>query len=213
MTTKDSVRHATPWATAWQTAIRLLDKLLRRAYGLVEWSDDPTCLLRFRVISMEHAVALPDREIPTGAPALELHFWNEHFPPIPDSGPDIGWAIQLQRMFIGSFRGIAQQLQRDPQLAGVQAVGGVTVIIPFGHSAGAEHIPRRLGFTVLPHHGKLGRFGEFWEKLYVRWLIGAFSPQSLQRRHLSQLRRVEVWMSVEEFQRRYGPRENQEART
>lgn len=206
MNANNSASFRMPWKAAWRGGIRLLDRLLRRAGGLVEWSDDPNCLLRFRVIRMKHAVALPDRVLPAGAPVLELHVWNEHVPPIPDNGPSVGWAVQLQRMVIASFRDLARQLQRDPQLADVQALTGTTVLIPFGHNAGAAHIARRLGFTVLPHHERLGRFGEFWEKLYAWWIMGAFNPQSLKRRRFFRMRRVEVWMSVETFLQRYGPR-------
>lgn len=62
---------------------------------------------------------------------------------------------------------------------------------------------RRLGFMVLPYHSPLGRFGEFWENFYTWMIIWAFNAASLRHRHLHRLRRSEVWMSVDEFLRRY----------
>jgi len=63
---------------------------------------------------------------------------------------------------------------------------------------------QRLGFTVIPYHRSLGAFGEFWENFYTWMLMWTYNPGSLRYRGLWGLRRAEIWMSAEEFLRRYG---------
>jgi len=184
--------------------IRSFDGLLRRAYHIVEFCDDPTCLIRLRVRPAPYAIPLPDGRVPPGAPVLELHIWNEHIPPLPPDGPDAAWAARTWRLFVRSLHAVAHQMQRDPVLADVSAVGGVTALFPPSDQAGGGRLAKRLGFVVLPYRHRLGRFGEFWENLYSWAIMWAFNAASLRRRHLLALRRTEVWMSATEFRRRYG---------
>jgi len=108
--------------------IRGFDRFLRRAYRVFEFCDDPECVLRLRLSESRRPICLPDGEIPAGSPILEIHLWNEHMPPIPDEGSDIAWASRLQRMLMRSLRAVAKLIRDDPRMAGVRAVGGVTVL-------------------------------------------------------------------------------------
>lgn len=87
--------------------------------------------------------------------------WNEHVPRLPPDGPDLRWAVQGQRRLVASLRALARQMGRDPRLAGVQAVCGITVLFFPGEGSGGEKLFKRLGFTLYPCHNPLGRFGEF----------------------------------------------------
>ena len=95
---------------------------------------------------------------------VELHFWNEHMPPMPSDGSFIGPAVKLRRRVAFSAKSLAEAMENDPRLAGVKAVGrGDAPFHPWINSA-AEGIFRRLGFFVTPHrdppgtfHGVLGR--------------------------------------------------------
>jgi len=184
--------------------IFLLDRLLRRAYGIFEFSNEPTCVLRLRVKRVPRALPLPGGQIPAGATVLELHLWNEHIPPLPKEGPDLVWAVQARRQLIASLRAVAQELRHNERLAQAQAIGGVTVLISASGPQGGEELVSRMGFTVVPCHRPLGRFGEFWENLYTWGLMWAFGAVSLRRRRFLGLRRVELWISREEFLCRYG---------
>lgn len=183
--------------------IRRFDGYLRRAHGVFEFSDDPNCLWRLRFAQLPHAVALPDGDIPAGALMLELHLWNEHVPPMLSAGPDPAWAIHSTRMLIDSTRAVARLVRCDPRFAGVRAIGAVTMLFSAGDRSGGEKLMRRLGFALFPYQSPLGRFGEFWENLYTWWLMWAYNASSLRRRHLLRLRRTEMWMSANEFVRRY----------
>lgn len=187
-----------------RTLIRRFDRFLRRVLGVSEFCDDPDGLLRVRRTPAPHSVTLPDRQIPSGAPILELHVWNEHVPPMPAAGPDLAWAVRSQRRFTASLHALALQMRRDPRFAGVQAVTGVTVLAFTADGAEGVNLFERLGFTVCPYHNPLGHFGEFWENLYTWAIMWAFNEASLSRRRLLHLRRSEIWMTTEEFLHRYG---------
>ncbi|MBF6594689.1 MAG: hypothetical protein IVW51_09595 [Thermaceae bacterium] len=183
--------------------IRQFDALLRRIEGVFEFCDDPNCLLRLQLAKARHPLHLEDLEVPKGTPVLELHLWNEHLPPLTDEGPNLLWASRTGHLFVRSLQAVAQTLQQDSRLAGVRAVGGYTALLA-KERLGGVNLMRRLGFQVMPYGSSLGRFGEFWENLYSWWLIWAFNQPSLRQRKLLDLQRAEIWMSVEEFLRRYS---------
>lgn len=187
-----------------KSLIRCFDRFLRWALGVFEFCDDPGCILRVQRARAAHVVPLADGQVPADAPILVLHLWNEHLPPIPPAGPDLTWATQTQRRLAVSFRALARQVQQDPRLAGVQAVGGITVLFFPGDGSGGEKLFKHLGFAVYPYHSPLGHFGEFWENLYTWGIMWTFNAVSLRQRRLLQLRHSEIWMSTDRLLKRYG---------
>jgi hypothetical protein len=99
---------------------------------------------------------------------------------------------------------VAAEIQHDPHLAGVKAVGGVTALTTNDESNSAARLFRRLGFTILPYHNRLGCFGLFWENLYSWLLMWTYNEASLRHRPLFQLVRSNVWMPIEQYQARYA---------
>ncbi len=74
---------------------------------------------------------------------------------------------------------------------------------------------RHLGFTVVPFHRPLGRFGEFWENFFSWGLLYTYNAGSLRSREFLRLQRTELWMLADDFIRRYapgGPNEGDQAR-
>lgn len=184
--------------------IRRFDAWLRSRLGVFEFCDAPDCLLRIRLNTAAHVLLLPDGTISAGAPVLELHLWNEHLPPLPPAGPDLAWAVQIRRKLIASFRSLAARIEQEPRFAAIRAIGGITVLLSPEEAGQGRTLFQHLGFSILPHPERLGRFGEFWENLYTWWIMWTFNPATLRRRRLLHLRRMEVWMSAKEFLRRYG---------
>jgi hypothetical protein len=194
-----------------RAVIRRFDAFLRWAYGVFEFTDDADCVLRLQLTKAHRTLDLPGRIIHPGEPVLGLHLWNEHLPPLPRDGPDLAWAIRMQRIFVRSLHAVAEQMTRDVRLSAVRAVGGVTVLLsPAGHPGGVR-LMERLGFAVVPYHSPLGRFGEFWENFYAWWIMWTFNAVSLRYRQLVHLQRLEVWMSADEFLSRYGIRNDQKS--
>lgn len=187
------------------TIVRAFDLWLSRQYGIFPFDESPDCIVHVQVSKATHPLEFPDcAVVETGQPVVLLHLWNEHLPPMPPEGPNLGWSNRTMRLFVDSLRGLARQFRRDPRLEGVRAVGGVTALFsPDGRASGVRWM-ERLGFMVAPYHRPLGRFGEFWENLYSWWLLEAYNPGSMRHRSLLSLWRAEIWMPVEKFVDLYG---------
>ncbi len=184
--------------------IHAIDRLVRRRSGVFEFCENPDCLFRVSVGIAAYPLHVPGGEIPAGERILELHFWNEHIPPLPSTGPSLSWAVRFRRLVAVSTHCLAQAMRNDPRLAGVRAVGGVTPLFTPGDGSAAEGIFRRLGFAVTPHRNPLGRFMEFWEEVYAWLLMWTFTGKNQKRPSLRTLRRSDFWMSADRFLRLYG---------
>jgi len=191
-------------ALGMRALIRHFDRLLCRANGVFEFSAHQDNVLRLQWGTAPHPLHLSDGvEVRAGDPAVITHLWNEHVPPMGPDGPDLAWAARIGRMLLASYRAAAMWLADQPRMAGVRAVGGVTVLIaPSGHG-GSMRLMQRLGFEVLPYRHPLGRFGEFWENLYTWWLMWAYNAASLRNRRLLRLRRTEIWISARAFLKKW----------
>ena len=184
--------------------IRAIYWVLRKTNGVFEFCDDPDCVFRVSIGVSKYPLQLPDGEIPAGTKVLEVHFWNEHMPPMRSDGSVIGPAVKLRRKVASSAQRMAEAMQNDPRLSGVKAVGGVTPLFIPGDNSAADGIFRRLGFSVTPHQNPLGRFMEFWEEVYAWFLMWAFTLGNQNRRSLRGLRRSDFWISTNNFLRLYG---------
>jgi hypothetical protein len=183
--------------------IRIFDGFIRGRLGVFEFPEDPQGVLRGQFDRAHHDLAIRNHRIVAGTPVFHIHIWNEQIPPIPKKGADLAWAVRMNRLLVSSFRMLARHLKTDPAYVNVQALGGVSVIAT-DDSGGIAGLFSRLGFSVLPYHNPLGRFGEFWENFYSWWILWTFNPASLRGRSLFKLRRREIWITREDFLLRHG---------
>jgi hypothetical protein len=184
--------------------IRHFDAFLARQQGLLNFTDDPDCLLRLQNAVASHRLRLPRQVVEPGEPVLLIHLWSEQIPPVSPAGPDLAWAKSIQRAFLKSLQAVAEYMQDEPRLANIRAVGGVTILMFAGNRRNGARFMERLGFTVMPYANPLGRFGEFWENFYTWVLIWTYNPASLRSRKLFRMRRSEIWISAEDFLARFG---------
>ena len=187
-----------------RSIIHAIDWLLRKCNGVFEFCDDPDCVFRVSIGVSKYPLRVPDGEIPAGTKVLEVHFWNENIPPMAPTGPTLSWAVKFRRMVASSARLMADAMKKNPRLAGVQAVGGVTPLFAAGDGSALERIFIRLGFTIKQHQNPRGRFMEFWEEVYAWLLMWAFTFGNQNRPNLRGLRRSDFWMSADDFLRLYG---------
>jgi YkoP domain len=185
------------------TIINRFDAFQRRRQKVFEFTDDPDCLLRLQISQSKYQIHLPDCEMSPGDQYLDLHLWNEHVPPIPPEGPNLAWASRTRRMFVASLSQVAELISKDPQYEEIKMVRGITVLLTLSDENIGKSMVERLGFTLMPYHQTLGRFGEFWENFYTYVLMWAFNPNSLRNRHLISSRRTEFWMCIDDFLQRY----------
>jgi YkoP domain len=169
-----------------------------------EFTDVPDCILRVQLMEANYTVEIGNERILKGEPALGIHAWNERMPKLPKEGANLEWALNLRRQTIHSFRLIASVMQKEPIYSDVRAVCGTSVIFSFTDHTGGKRLIEHLGFTVLPYHSPLGRFGDFWENLFSWWLMWAYNDTSMRSRQFNKLQRTDIWITRNEFLRRYG---------
>ena len=186
-----------------RAGVRLIDRKLSDYQRIFKFSDDAQCILRLQLTSAPYTVTLANETIVKGSTVLALHAWNERMPRIPSGGADLEWALKFERSLIHSFRATAQWMQRDPRAEQVCSVYGTSALFSSSDHTGGMRMMQRLGFTVLPYHRPLGRFGEFWENLFSWWLMWAYNDTSLQRRSFWRLQRTEIWMTRTKFLHRF----------
>jgi hypothetical protein len=184
--------------------VRAIDRYLRKRFDIFEYSIEDTCIFRARLCHAEHALELRDRTVSAGEPVLELHFWNEHLPPVPEGGHNMRWAVGVRRVLIASCRMLAARLEEDPKMADSAAVGGITPLFAAGDGSGWARIFTRLGFVMQPHENRAGRFVEFWERVYAWMVMRTFTVGSGSSPKLASIRRTDFWISRDDFLRRYG---------
>lgn len=97
-----------------RAAVKGLDSLLRRCYGIHEYSLDPDCILRLGLVRAKRDVTLFDgTEIKKGDPVGDLHLWNERLPVMPPSGPGLRWAVEFQRKAKRSLELLADYVEGE----------------------------------------------------------------------------------------------------
>jgi hypothetical protein len=183
---------------------RFIDHLLQKKNKVFEFSHDPECIFRLQLRRAAHDVNLQGNQIVKGDPILGLHIWNERMPKLPVEGADLRWARQAHRLLLHSFRLIAREMQSDEKYAGTQALFGISALFSFTGHTGGVRMMQHFGFTVLPYHPTMGRFGLFWQNFFSWWLMYTYNDVSLNTREFRHLQRSEIWMLADEFIRRYG---------
>lgn len=178
-----------------------LDAYLRERYGIVEFSEQPDCLLRIARAVAPRALTLSDgTEIHAGDPLLELHLWNEHVPTIPPGGVTLRWAATAARRARTSLRALAAAAQAGtvPEfvaLRGCLRFDGRLLNAPFG-GCGFDTVVEPSTSPGEWLHG-LG------EHCLTGMLLWAFNPAGIGHARLSHSRRY-VWMSRTRLLQRHG---------
>jgi hypothetical protein len=187
-----------------RSLILAIDSLYLHSLDIVEFSQDPECLLKLQLGHARHSFRRGSFVVAKGDPILGLHVWNERVPPLPPSGADLGWASQTLRRFKYSLRLAAREVQSNPHFKDICAVYGATALFSPERDSSSLHPMQRLGFFVQPFQNMLGTFGEFWENLFSYCIMWTYNPASIRHKSITGLHRTEIWMPVPEFLKRYG---------
>jgi uncharacterized membrane protein YdjX (TVP38/TMEM64 family) len=188
--------------------IRRLDGLLRRKMGIFEYSDNPYCMFRVHLDRADRTLHIPGGKIETGTKILELHFWNEHILPAIAGGTTVVGSIKGFRMFKNSLSELAGLIDRDPRMAGVQAVGGLMPLFLQGDSFPAEKMLAHLGFKVHPFHGTQRSWRRLGKQMHGWMMMWAYNPATIKKRNLFGLQWAECWMSTGDLLRLYAGEQN-----
>jgi hypothetical protein len=177
-------------ASAWlESAVFSLDRLLRRYWGVYEFSSSPKCLFRVSRARAEQSWWLADgTEIRAGAPIVEIHLWNEHMPAMGKGGPTIAWARQFNRRMKNSLSELARYLEQTPELREVVAICGD---MHLGRGQQREQLARimgRYGFVTVDTCARPGALHRLGKTILITLLVLATNPAAfrstfLRRQH------------------------------
>jgi hypothetical protein len=185
-----------------------LDAWLRRRQAILEYSTEPRCLFRLKVVQAKEAVELADgTSIRPGERVVELHLWNEHVPPFEGDRPSLSWARKVDRDFELSLHELARFLAGDRDYDGIHAIRGDMALGAPERSSQLGWMAKRLGFepvaTSRPHDfsSLLRRLGE---NILITLLVLAQNPGAFRTDVLRRGRTL-AYISRAELMRRYLP--------
>jgi hypothetical protein len=186
-----------------------LDAWVRRSQGFVEFSDNPTCMLRVAPCTAETELRLSDGVVVArGAPILDLHFWNERLPQAADSH-GLGWGRRFGHQLLRSLGDLAVALERDPRLADAVAIRGRLAFAGVRNREENRRFGGWFGMEMAEEEGPIPlvqRLHDAGEDLWLLALTYTFNPGSLHRRAVIR-RRDDLWISRERMISRHGAEE------
>lgn len=194
------------WADElWGAVVAALDSLLRSHYHIVEFSDQPTCVLRIGRMEAARSVLLSDgTSIRTGETIGTIHFWNERLPAFPRSGPNIHWAAEMHRRVAGSFVELARFVETDPDWQEMRAFLGEAALSSRIGDVQLRRVAHHFGLEAIEAPPSIFRqLHEFGECFSAWALARAYNPNALPRRRFFQ-RHQELWISRTALLGRYG---------
>lgn len=196
--------HSHPWLAG---IIFALDTRLRRGHEILEYSTHPSCIFRLEIGRSRRALALRDgTRLQLGQRIAQLHFWNEHIPPMPQNGATIRWARRMQQSIAISLRELARFLSSRPDLRDISVICGD---VPSGTRAQSRQIAHIMGYygfearndnEALPIRERLHRFGE---NILISLVVFAQNAAALRLDTLNRVR-VPIYLSRQTLEQKFG---------
>ena len=184
-----------------------IDAALRRWNSVVEFTSDPTCILRIRVGRLERPLVLADGTCGrAGERFVDLHLWNEHIPAMPKEGASIAWARQMHLSFQQSLQQLVRHLATRPDLADIAVVRCTLMFASPERDAQMARLLGRYGFELVPGASALTlseharRFGE---NIQISLVVLTRNRAALRRDTLRR-GRTRMFMSRHALEQRYG---------
>jgi hypothetical protein len=193
-----------PWLAEM---IFALDARLRRHQAVVGYSSHPSCVFRLGIARSHRTLVLQDgTRLRSGQQMIELHFWNEHIPPVPLNGATIRWARQMQKSISISLRELTCYLSSRPDLRDICVICGNVPSATKAQCRQIEHIMGYYGFETvmesepLQLHEQIHRLGE---NILISLTIFAQNAAALRLDTLMRVR-VPIYLSRRQLERKFG---------
>lgn len=192
--------------------VLLIDRILRKRYGIREFTAAPDCVLRIAIGRANREIRLSDgTKVEVGDPVGEIHLWNERIPKINQYGPDMTWGLGFQRLVVKSLRLLADYVQASPEFEHVKAFRARVAVKGQDGEAKVARLAQRFGFEMPARAGTpslFERFHRFFDNLYASGLMLTFNPVSLRGKEFWRFSRPEIWISRKGLLERYGNSQN-----
>jgi hypothetical protein len=169
------------------------------------FTQDPACILRISSEQSHQELLLSDgTRIQRADPLIGLHAWNERLRDRGLKEGPLAWGRLLLRGLTSSLRLLAHQVPQNTRLS-----NAVALRAEFSFATDlqqANDIAGPLGFDLVLLDQPDGRVWRkaFWDNLYAYGLMWAYNPASLTGKRLSDLKRVQIWMSCKRLAVLYG---------
>lgn len=200
-------RETHRWSAVLAPLIDALDRHLRRRLQVTEYSSSPDCLFRLQLIVNDEEFLLEDGTlVRAGERLVDLHFWNEHVPLIPDGRPTLAYARRIERCLDVSLSELADHLSSHDDLSDVKAIRGN---MSLGASRRSEQIARiaaKYGFETLARNRPLSageRLHRLGENILVTFLVMRRNPSAVRADTLWRGRTL-TYLSRRTLERRFG---------
>ena len=197
-------RHSHRWLAELLFA---LDARLRRRQAVFEYTRDRRCVFRLDLGRSPRALVLRDgTRVHPGQRIARLHFWNEQIPPLPENGPTIAWARQMQQAIATSLAALARYLVSRPELSDIAVVYGD---VPSGTRAQSEQLARIMayyGFETIAEPERLPiaeRVHRFGENILISLIVLASNAAALRGDTLKRVR-VPIYLSRRVLEKRFN---------
>ena len=197
-------RHSHRWLAELLFA---LDARLRRRQAVFEYTRDRRCVFRLDLGRSPRALVLRDgTRVHPGQRIARLHFWNEQIPPLPENGPTIAWARQMQQAIAISLAALARYLVSRPELSDIAVVYGD---VPSGTRAQSEQLARIMahyGFETIAEPERLPiaeRVHRFGENILISLIVLASNAAALRGDTLKRVR-VPIYLSRRVLEKRFN---------
>ncbi len=197
-------QYSHPWLAE---LIFALDARLRRQQAVVGYSSHPSCVFRLGVARARQTLVLRDgTRLRAGQRMIELHFWNEHIPPVPPNGATIRWARQMQTGISTSLRELARYLSSRPDLRDISVICGHVPSATRAQWRQIEHIMGYYGFETVMESERLSlheRIHRLGENILISLTIFAQNAAALRLDTLMRVR-IPIYLSRRDLERKFG---------
>jgi hypothetical protein len=184
-----------------------LDGLLRRWQSVIEYTHDPTCILRIKFGRLDQDFVLSDGTAGhAGERFIDLHLWNEQIPAMPKEGASIAWAREMRLCFQHSLRQLARYLASRSDLDDISLVRCTMEFAGRERNDQMVRLIGRYGFEFVPPAttATLGeRARRLGENIFISLIVLARNQVALRRDTLRR-GRTRVFMSRKVLEQRYG---------
>jgi hypothetical protein len=184
-----------------------LDGLLRRWQSVIEYTHDPTCILRIKFGRLDQDFVLSDGTAGhAGERFIDLHLWNEQIPAMPKEGASIAWAREMSLCFQHSLRQLARYLAARSDLDDISLVRCTMAFAGRERNDQMVRLIGRYGFEFVPPAttAALGeRARRLGENIFISLIVLARNQVALRRDTLRR-GRTRVFMSRKVLEQRYG---------
>jgi hypothetical protein len=186
-------------ATAGRAGVYGIDWLLRRWYGVYEFSRTDDNLLRISVGVAKTSLTLSDgTRVMQGDAIIDLHIWNERVPTLGALGPSLVWASRAKRRIERSLIALGRHVDQHDELDRCVALRAVAIFVG-GRAAGkVTRIAARYGLMP-PLEARRADLGHGLLAFGLAW---ACNPASLVGKRLKPMR-YEFWMSTQALRETY----------